>query len=89
MRKTIVKLAAVGLAAGAVLGGSIGAAVALSSNAVQVNSPDVYACVNQSGGVDYLEFRLPVPHPCWFANEQLWRWSVNPTPAPTVTSTSG
>lgn len=84
-----VKIAAVAVAACGVLGGGVAYAAVASSPAPQVNSPDVYACVNTGGGVDYLEFRLPIPHPCWFPSETLWRWSVNPTPAPTVTSTSG
>lgn len=84
------KAVAVAAAAVAVIGGGTAyAAVASSGPAPQVLSPDVYACVNQSGGIDYMEYRLPIPHPCWFANESLWRWSVNPTPAPTVTATAG
>jgi len=85
------KTAVATVAAAAVLtgGGTAAYAALRSSPAPQVNSPDVYACVNPSGGIDYLEYRLPLPHPCWYGNETLWRWSVNPTPAPTVTATSG
>ncbi len=80
-----------GIAAIALVGSGVGLALAASSGgpAAQINNPDVYACVNPSGGIDYIEFRLPIPHPCWFSNESLWRWSVNPTPAPTVTATAG
>jgi hypothetical protein len=89
--KTALRLAGLALGIGAVLGGTAAAAVALTSqgSAPQVNSPDVYACVNNAGAIDYLEFRLPIPHPCWRADESLWRWSVNPTPSPTVTATNG
>lgn len=81
-----VKVAAV--AAVAVIGGGTAYAVAASAGPAQP-STEVYACVNQSGGIDYLEFRAPLPHPCWFLNEQLWQWAVGPAPAPTVSATSG
>ncbi len=81
---------AVAAALGAVLlGGTAALAAVTSSPAAQVTDPDVYACVNAAGGVDYVEFRLPLPHPCWYAGEQLWRWSVNPTPGPAITAASG
>ena len=85
------KAAAIAAATLIALASAAGIAWAAVSNgpAPQVNSPDVYACVNQGGGIDYLEFRVPIPHPCWFASETLWRWSVNPVPAPTVTTTAG
>ncbi len=80
-------------AAAAIALASLGTGIALAASsagpAPQLNNPDVYACVNQAGQIDYLEFRLPIPHLCWFASESLWRWSVNPVPAPTVTATSG
>ena len=53
----------------------------------------VFACVNPEGGIDYLEFRNPLPHQCWFAGESLWYWDAVPlavpvpTPTPTPTST--
>jgi hypothetical protein len=85
------KALAAALFAAALAGAGGGAALAAvtSSPAAQVTDPDVYACVNPAGGIDYLEFRLPLPHRCWFANEQLWRWSVNPVPGPTVTAPAG
>lgn len=83
--RTKAAAAAAAVAAAAVISGGSAYAVTASTGAAQVTDPDVYACVNPSGGVDYLEFRFPIPHPCWFSNETLWRWSVNPTPAPTVT----
>ncbi len=88
IRRKAAAVAATVLAALAAAAGVAWAAIP-DGPSPQVNSPDVYACVNASGGIDYLEFRLPIPHPCWFANESLWRWSVNPTPAPTVTTTAG
>lgn len=89
--RTALKITALALGTGFLVGGTAAAAVALTSqgSAPQINNPDVYACVNSAGQIDYMEFRLPIPHPCWRADENLWRWSVNPTPAPTVTSTSG
>jgi hypothetical protein len=83
-------LAAVSLAlAIAAAGGGLALAATSGSPAAQLNGSDVYACVSASGQVDYLEFRLPIPHPCWQSGETLWRWSVNPTPGPTVTASSG
>ena len=48
-------------------GGGAALAAVTTSPAAQVTDPDVYACVNPAGGIDYLEFRLPLPHRCWFA----------------------
>lgn len=85
------QLAVVAAAGALVLGASAATAAALAATggAQQVTGPDVYACVNPAGGIDYLEFRLPIPHPCWHVGEQLWRWSVNPVPGPTITATAG
>lgn len=85
-------LVAAGALALAMLGGGLAyAATGSSSPAQQLNDPDVYACVNQAGGIDYLEYRLPIPHACWFASETLWRLDPGGqvTPGPTVTATSG
>jgi len=46
-----------------------------------------YACVNGSGKIDYLEFRLPLPHNCWFKGETRWAFSIVPTPVVTPPST--
>lgn len=88
-RAALVAAAGLGLA---VLGGGLAyAATSQGSPAQQLNDPDVYACVNQAGGIDYLEYRLPIPHACWFTNETLWRLDPGGqvTPGPTVTATSG
>lgn len=73
------------------LGGGLAYAATGGPPAQQLNDPDVYACVNPAGGIDYLEFHLPLPHPCWFSNETLWRLDPGGalTPGPTVTATSG
>lgn len=84
------------IAAGAVTGllvlaggGTAYATGVFASSAPQPAATDVYACVNINGGLDYFEFRAPIPHPCWFAGETLWAWpaSVTPVVQPTATTT--
>jgi hypothetical protein len=68
-----------------------------ASPAPQSTAEYVFACVNKSGKIDYLEFRAPLPHQCWFAGETLWHFaalpavepspSPSPTPTPTLTPT--
>ncbi len=53
-----------------------------SSPAVQPTGSYVFACVNKSGKIDYLEFRRPLPHQCWFAGETLWHWAAAPAADP-------
>ena len=53
-----------------------------SSPAVQPTGSYVFACVNKSGKIDYLEFRRPLPHQCWFAGETLWHWAAAPVADP-------
>ena len=100
---TISVVALAGIATGAVLvksvsfGGSTNAGYsstassATASPAPQSSGEYVFACVNKSGKIDYLEFRSPLPHQCWFAGETLWHFAalpaVVPTPAPTPTPT--
>jgi hypothetical protein len=91
-------MTAVGIALGATIAG------AASSSSPKVPALQsgryVFACVNPEGGIDYLEFRQPLPHQCWFAGESLWYWDAvplavpttpaptsSPTPTPTPTST--
>jgi hypothetical protein len=84
-------------AAGIALGATIASAANSSSTkppALQsTGSRYVFACVNPGGGIDYLEFRAPLPHQCWFAGESLWYWDAVPlaqggtTPTPTFSPT--
>lgn len=86
------RLAAAAAVVALLAGGGVAAYAATSTTpAQQLNDPDVYACVNPAGGIDYLEFHLPLPHPCWFSDETLWRLDPGGalTPGPTVTATSG
>jgi hypothetical protein len=88
--------------AGVALGATIATAASGSKTpphpALQsTTSRYVFACVNPEGGIDYLEFRAPLPHQCWFAGESLWYWDAvplagaattpSPTPTPTVSPT--
>jgi hypothetical protein len=78
------------LLAAALLAGAIGAGAAVASSAVanprstaQAGGQYVFACVNQNGKIDYLEFRNPLPHQCRYSDETLWHWAaVAPGPAP-------
>ncbi len=71
--------------------GGIGAGVAVVASAAAASSPPtaqpagqyVFACVNQDGKIDYLEFRDPLPHQCWHSGETLWHWAVDPGPTAT------
>src|SRR5579864_8793094 len=87
-----------------VAGIALGATIASAANSSSTKPPAlqstgsryVFACVNPGGGIDYLEFRAPLPHQCWFAGESLWYWDAvplagggsTPTPTPTVSSAS-
>ena len=79
-----------------VAGIALGATIASAANSSSTKPPAlqstgsryVFACVNPGGGIDYLEFRAPLPHQCWFAGESLWYWDAVPLaagPAPTPT----
>jgi hypothetical protein len=104
---TVAVVALAGIASGAVLvksvsfsgttnaGYSSTASSATAGPAPQASGEYVFACVNKSGKIDYLEFRAPLPHQCWFAGETLWHFaalpaaepSPSPTPTPTATPT--
>ena len=99
-------LTVAGMALGATITSAVGSPAALTANSSTVKVPAlqsgryVFACVNPAGGIDYLEFRSPLPHQCWFAGEALWYWdavplaqpgptpTVSPTPTPTPTPTA-
>jgi hypothetical protein len=88
-----------------VAGIALGATIASAANSSSPKVPAlqstsgryVFACVNPEGGIDYLEFRSPLPHQCWFAGESLWYWDAVPlaqagptptySPTPTVSPT--
>jgi hypothetical protein len=84
-----------------VAGIALGATIASAANSSSTKPPAlqstgsryVFACVNPGGGIDYLEFRAPLPHQCWFAGESLWYWDAVPlagggsTPTPTFSPT--
>jgi hypothetical protein len=104
---TVAVVALAGIASGAVLvksvsfsgttnaGYSSTASSATAGPAPQASGEYVFACVSKSGKIDYLEFRAPLPHQCWFAGETLWHFaalpaaepSPSPTPTPTLTPT--
>lgn len=100
---TVAVVALAGIASGAVLvksvsfsgttnaGYSSTASSATASPAPQASGEYVFACVNKSGKIDYLEFRAPLPHQCWFAGETLWHFAalpaVEPSPSPSPTPT--
>ena len=84
-------VALAGMAAGAVLVRTV--SVGESSNAgyssstvsrpaAQASGDYVFACVNSGGKIDYLEFRLPLPHQCWFSGETLWHLAAVPAVDP-------
>ena len=94
-----------GLLTATILAGGIGAGVAVASVAgasplsnTQPSAQYVFACVNQGGNIDYLEYRTPLPHQCWHSGETLWHWAAAPevtasssasaTATPTVTPTA-
>ena len=90
-------LTVAGMAVGATITSAVGSPAALTANSSTVKVPAlqsgryVFACVNPAGGIDYLEFRQPLPHQCWFAGESLWYWDAVPlvvaTPTPTPSPT--
>jgi hypothetical protein len=96
---TISVVALAGIATGAVLvksvsfggstnaGYSSAASSATASPAPQSTGEYVFACVNKSGKIDYLEFRSPLPHQCWFSGETLWHFAALPAVEPTATPT--
>ena len=102
---TVAVVALAGIASGAVLvksvsfsgttnaGYSSTASSAIARPAPQASGEYVFACVNKSGKIDYLEFRAPLPHQCWFAGETLWHFAAlpavvpSPSPIPTPTPT--
>ena len=96
---TVAVVALAGIASGAVLvksvsfsgttnaGYSSTASSATASPAPQASGEYVFACVNKSGKIDYLEFRAPLPHQCWFAGETLWHFAALPAMEPTTTPT--
>jgi hypothetical protein len=80
-----------GIATGAVLVRSVSfgesgnagySSSSVSSPAPQASGDYVFACVNKSGKIDYLEFRPPLPHQCWFSGETLWHFAAVPAVAP-------
>ena len=77
-----------GIALGATIASAAGSSPAAKVPALQ-SGKYVFACVNPAGGIDYLEFRQPLPHQCWFSGESLWYWDAVPletaTPAPSFT----
>ena len=99
---TVAVVALAGIASGAVLvksvsfsgtanaGYSSTASSATAGPAAQASAEYVFACVNKSGKIDYLEFRAPLPHQCWFAGETLWHFAALPAviPSPTPTPTT-
>src|ERR1700748_2033517 len=102
---TVAVVALAGIASGAVLvksvsfsgttnaGYSSTASSATAGPAVQASGEYAFACVNKNGKIDYLEFRAPLPHQCWFAGETLWHFAAlpavvpSPSPIPTPTPT--
>jgi len=90
-------VALAGIAAGAVLvrsvsfgestnaGYSSAARPAAASPAAQRSGEYVFACVNKSGKIDYLEFRAPLPNQYWFSGESLWHFAALPAVPVAVT----
>ena len=89
-----------GLLTATILAGGIGAGAVVASSAGASPPPNaqpagqyVFACVNQNGKLDYLEFRTPLPHQCFHSGEMLWHLAASPGPtaspsaSATVTST--
>jgi hypothetical protein len=78
-----------------ILAGAIGVGAAVASSAGASSPPNaqpdgqyVFACVNQDGKIDYLEFRNPLPHQCWHSGEILWHWAVDPGPTASPSASS-
>ena len=98
-----IKTRAVAITASLTVAGiAVGATLASAASSSSTPAPAlqsgkyVFACVNPNGKIDYLEFRKPLPHQCWFRGESLWYWDAVPlaepsptaTPTPTATSTA-
>jgi hypothetical protein len=73
-------LAVGGIAAGAAVASA--AASHPASPAPQPSGQYVFACVDKHGKIDYLQFRKPLPHQCWYSGETLWHWAAGPEPTP-------
>jgi hypothetical protein len=75
--------------AGIALGATVASAASGTGSAAKVPALQsgryVFACVNPAGGIDYLEFRAPLPHQCWFSGESLWYWDAVPLAQPSAT----
>ena len=65
-----------------------GSTSSTTTPAVQATGAYVFACVNKSGKIDYLEFRLPLPHQCWFSGESLWHLAALPAADPSPTQSA-
>lgn len=76
-----------GIAVGAVVASSAGATTPPNA---QPSAQYVFACVNQNGKIDYLEFRTPLPHQCFHSGESLWHLagSAAPTASPSASPTA-
>lgn len=90
MRKRLIALCGI---SAVVMMGAGGAAYAAASSGTAVQPPEgVYACVNATGQINYLEFREPIPHACEYG-DNLWQLNVGndvvPTPRPTHTVIQG
>lgn len=85
MRKRLIALCGI---SAVVMMGAGGAAYAAASSGTAVQPPEgVYACVNATGQINYLEFREPIPHACEYG-DNLWQLNVGNDVVPTVTVTS-
>ena len=67
---------------------SAGYSRSTASPAAQASGEYVFACMNKSGKIDYLEFRLPLPHQCWFSGESLWHFAALPAVAPSPSASA-
>ena len=84
-----------GLLTATILAGGIGLGAAVVSSAgasplssTQPSEQYVFACVNQNGKIDYLEFRTPLPHQCLHSGETLWHWAGSPAATASSTASS-
>jgi len=90
-----IKTRAVAITASLTVAGiAVGATLASAASGSSTPAPAlqsgryVFACVNPNGKIDYLEFRKPLPHQCWFRGESLWYWDAVPLAEPTPTATA-